>query len=168
MKVAIFRDVLPPHRGTSKSAGFDLFVPRFTPEYIKAFNSFNPDSQTQAFLEPSRKLICIHPNGRVYIPSGIRIEIPEGSALFVKNKGGTSWNARVTKIAELIDEDYQGEIFITLVNYSSFKTTLEENQKLIQLVRAPVFYDDIKIVPVDQLFQNKTERGEGSMGSTGK
>jgi dUTP pyrophosphatase len=167
MKMALIRDTLPPHRGTGKSAGIDLFVPKITQQYITAFNIENTSPERNAFIDPVRKMICIHPGGKVHIPTGVKMEIPEGSAVVVMNKGGTSWVDRVTKIAELVDQDYQGEIFITLVNYSNDKTTLQENQKLIQLVRVPVFYDEIEIVPVDQIHLQKTERGSGAMGSTG-
>lgn len=167
MRMTLIRDVLPPHRGTPRSAGFDLFVPKLTEQYIRAFGIENGSPQYNAFIDPVRKMICIHPGGRVHIPTGVMAEIPEGSALVVMNKGGTSWRDRVTKIAELVDQDYQGEIFITMYNYSSEKTTLQENQKLVQLVRIPVYYDKIVMVPREELYKVKSERGEGAMGSTG-
>jgi dUTP pyrophosphatase len=168
MKIAIMREVTPPTRGTSKSAGFDLYVPKFTDTYIRVFNTYNPDAQSQCMIDPPNKNIIIRPNGRLYLPTGIKVEVPEGSALFVKNKGGASWEMRLTKIAEVVDEDYQGEIFITLNNYSAYPTILTEGKKFIQLVRLPVFYDEIEIVPEDQLHLIRTERGDGAMGSTGK
>ena len=168
MKMALIRETFAPRRGTGKSAGIDIFVPKITPQYIMAFNIENRSAEKNAFIDPVRKMICIHPGGRVFIPTGVKVEIPEGYALVVMNKGGTSWTDRVTKIAELIDQDYSGEIFITMMNYSGEKTTLQENQKLVQLVLVPVFYDEIELVPVEQLHLVKTERGEGAMGSTGK
>lgn len=168
MRVSLIREVLPPTRGTKGSAGLDLHIPKFTDSYVKAFNIENSSPEYNSFIDPTRKLICIHPHGRVKVPMGIKLEIPKESAVFVKNKGGASWNDRVTKVAQVIDSDYQGEIFVTLINYSNFKTTLQENQKLVQLVRVPVFYDEIEVVPAEQLYVVKSERGEGAMGSTGK
>jgi dUTP pyrophosphatase len=167
MKMSVMRDTTIPTRGTSKSAGIDIYVPKFTDNFIRAFDQYNPDPQTQCFIDRQRKLICIFPHGRAYIPTGIRCKVPEGSALVVMNKGGTSWKDRVTKVAELVDEDYQGEIFITLVNYSEYKTTLMESQKLVQLVRVPVFYDIVEMVKDEEIFSEVSERGAGAMGSTG-
>jgi len=167
MKMSLIRETTTPTRGTKNSAGLDIYIPKFTNDYIRAFNSYNPDAQSQCFIEPSRKLICIHPHGRVHIATGIKVKVPEGSALFVKNKGGISWRDRMTKLAEVVDEDYQGEIFVTMINYSDYKTTLMENQKLVQLVRCPVFYDSIELVKPEEIHVIQTERGAGAMGSTG-
>jgi dUTP pyrophosphatase len=168
MKICLVRDVTAPTRGTAKSAGIDLYIPKINDSFIRDFNQRNGSPQHMAFIDGSRKQVCIHPNGQVFIPTGIMVDVPEGYALFVKNKGGVSWGDRVTKVAEVIDEDFQGEVFISMANYTSFKTTLQEGQKFIQLVLMPVFYDKIEIVKPEEIHLLQTERGAGAMGSSGK
>ena len=87
--------------------------------------------------------------------------------LLVCNKGGASWDLRITKLAEVVDETYQGQIFISLTNYTNFKFTLYPGQKFIQLVCVPVLYPEIEIVPESEIHLVPTQRGTGMMGSTG-
>ena len=51
-------------------------------------------------------------------------------------------------------------------NYSDLATIILPEQKLTQVVRVPVFYDEIKIVKESEIFNTITERGIGALGST--
>ena len=66
MKISKIRDVKTPVRGTEKSAGIDFFVP-------KDFN------KTRLF-----------PGESVFIPSGIKVNVPTGHALIAFNKSGVA------------------------------------------------------------------------------
>lgn len=140
MKIQKVRDVKTPSRGTSRSAGIDFFVPNDIEDII------------------------LKPLHDVLIPTGIRAKIPTGFALVAKNKSGVSVNQKLVKGAELVDEDYTGEIHIHVFNASSYVQTIKAGQKLMQFVLLPVFYDDIEVV--DDL-NHETERGSGGFGSTG-
>jgi dUTPase len=183
LKFALTRGVHEPTRGTSKSAGIDLYIPTLDEAYEKDFLKFNPDHQ-QAYIDrgivyegvPTYVTsIVIWPHCAAFIPTGLKVFIPEqifengieGTALIVRDKGGVSLKNRVTKLAGLIDEDFQGEMFITMLNYSNKPAKLEEGKKFIQIIRVPVYYDRFKIVPEADLYSEVTARGEGMMGSTG-
>lgn len=183
LKFALIRDVHEPTRGTPKSAGIDLYIPVLDEAYEKDFVGYNPDHQ-QAYIDrgivyegiPTYVTsIVIWPHCAAFIPTGLkssitRLELDDpakGSALIVRDKGGVSLKNKVTKTAGLIDEDFQGEIFITMLNYSNKPIKLEEGKKFIQVIRVPVYYDKFKIVPEAELYSETTERGEGMMGSTG-
>ena len=70
--------------------------------------------------------------------------------------------------AKIVDEDYQGEIHIHLVNVGDEYVTIKPGTKIAQFILVPVDYDDISVVPRNQLFSEESERGEGGFGSTDK
>jgi dUTP pyrophosphatase len=165
-----------PTRGTSKSDGLDLYVPDIDLEgdeqdyhsFIRDFqyhNGMNHNVLTR--LIPEYKCIIIAPHERVFIPLGIRIKVPVGSALLVLNKSGVSYKQCMARLSCLIDEDYQGEIISTLFNYSNNIIKVQLGQKIAQIIRIPAYYDGIEEVPNNELFLEESERNSGKMGSTG-
>ena len=154
------RDVKSPTRGTNKAAGIDFYIP----------NDFKP--------------IGLWPGDDVLIPSGIKAEIPEGYMLMGANKSGVSTSAtaclhagRTPKPgafessviigASIVDEDFQGEIFLQLINVGRSQIVLKPGMKIEQLVLVPVRYDEPVEVPEEELFKRESERGSGALGSTG-
>ena len=155
------RDVRSPERGTAKSAGIDFFVPNDFPE------------------------TAVGPHSDVLIPSGIKASVPEGHMFVAKNKSGvvTSYDACVQAGrkpkkgaylcslvvgANVVDEDYQGEIHIHLINTGTVPVIIKPGTKIVQFVLVPVTYCDVEEVPEEQLFIEATERGDGGFGSTNK
>lgn len=159
LKFSKVRDVKSPERGTAKSAGIDFFVP----------NSFFP---TQ--LEPHEDLL---------IPTGIRASIPEGFMLLGADKSGVSTSkqaavdagrnpAKISFIsptiigAKIIDEDFQGELHIHIINLGKFPIYIKPGMKIAQFILVPVDYCELMEVPDDQLFTETSARGSGCFGST--
>lgn len=139
------RDVKSPERGTVKSAGIDFFIPEdFVTRHIG-----------------SGENICI--------PSGIKMDVPEGFVMIFFNKSGVAAKLGLDVGACVIDEDYQGEIHLDLHNISPWPVTIIPGQKIIQGVfirqeHLPL----MEIETVDELFPTETARGEGGFGSTGE
>ena len=143
MKVTRVKDVKLPTRGTPQSAGIDFFVP----------NSFKTKS--------------LGPGHKAFIPSGIKADVPPGHALIAFNKSGVALKKNLFVGACVVDEDYQGELHLHVVNVGSEAVKIEPGEKLVQLVLVPVFYDTIEEVKQEELFSTTTERGSGGFGSTG-
>lgn len=166
------RNVKTPNRGTVKSAGIDFFVPVFDDKFIADLKEKNPDISNirggsyQVVILSDK--ILIGPGQRILIPSGIKMNIPPGRALMAKNKSGVGSKKGLDKLAELVDEDYQGEIHINVVNTSNEIVEITPNEKLIQFVEVSVFYSTPNEVPINELFPEITERGDGGFGSTNK
>lgn len=159
MKYCKIRDVKSPERGTPGSAGIDFFVP----------NDFAPT--------------CIWPQHDLLIPSGIKVDIPHGFMLLGVDKSGIatsfdacckagrapkkeSFNSSLIIGAKLIDEDYQGEIHIHVINVGKETVCIRPGMKIAQFVLIPVAYEDLKETTEFLLFNEKTNRGEGGFGST--
>lgn len=141
MKVQKLRNVKTPIRSTSASAGIDFYVPE--------------DFETQV----------LKPGESVLIPSGIKAQVPRGYALIAFNKSGVATKQGLQVGACIIDEDYEGEIHLHMVNISNKEQTVATGQKLVQFVLIPVCYFDIE--EVDEIQNRNTERGAGGFGSTG-
>ena len=93
----------------------------------------------------------------IELPIGIEAQVRPRSGLAAK-KGVTVLNAPGT-----IDADYRGEIGVILVNLSNKNFTVENGERIAQLVIAK--HERVSWQEVDVL--DKTERGAGGFGSTG-
>lgn len=144
---------LPPKRGTKNSSGMDVFIPR---GYEELFNSFSTYfNETCCWIGAGQSIL---------IPLNLKIKIPEGFDIEVKNKSGISTKMKLIKGAELIDNDYRGNIMIHLFNIGNEPIKLTDEMKIAQLVIRPVLISDWEEVDHIDVF---TERGEGGFGSTG-
>jgi dUTP pyrophosphatase len=141
MKVKLVKKVKAPSRGTSVSAGLDFFVP----------DDF--------------KATKVWPGKAVLIPSGVKAQVPEGYALVAFNKSGIATKEGLVVGACVVDEDYEGEIHIHMINVGDKVVDIIPGQKLVQFVLLPVNYQNVEIV--NELPKRQSERGEGGFGSTG-
>ena len=141
MKIQKLRNVKTPNRGTEASAGIDFYVPEdFETTILKSGES-------------------------VLIPSGIKAQVPRGYALIAFNKSGVSVKQGLSVGACVVDEDYEGEIHLHMINTSSTIQTISTGQKLVQFILLPVSYAEVQ--EVTELKPRNTQRGAGGFGSTG-
>lgn len=107
----------------------------------------------------------IPPGGRVLVPTGIAVAIPDGYAGFVLPRSGNAVKHGVTVINApgLIDSGYRGELKVGLINHGDTSFSISVGDRIAQLVvlgvASPVF------VEVEEL--DETSRGSGGFGSTG-
>lgn len=149
MKFTKVRDVKSPTRGTSMSAGLDFYVPNDVETY-------------------GEKAIRLPPGDSILIPSGIHVNIPKGYALIAMNKSGVATRKGLVVGACVIDEDYQGEVHLHVINSSRTISLIEPGEKLVQMLLVPVSYAlPTEIESLSDLYSSETERGSGGFGSTG-
>jgi len=115
-----------------------------------------------AVIEP----VELAPEGRMLVPTGFALELPEGYEAQVRPRSGLALKHYVTLLNTpgTIDADYRGEVMVLLINHGSEKLTIRRGDRIAQLVIAPVSH--VEIVAVETL--GATERGPGGFGSTGK
>ena len=119
----------------------------------------------RAFLEAD---LPIPPLGRARIPTGLRIEIPEGYEGQVRPRSGLAIKFGITVLNApgTIDSDYRGDVDIILVNLGAEAFVVKNGDRIAQLVIAPVLSGaDLAIVETGEL--SVTARGGGGFGSTG-
>lgn len=103
-------------------------------------------------------------NNSAVVDTGVHIAIPYGYVGFLKAKSGL--NVIHDIVGEgVVDAYYTGSIKVKLYNNNLFKDKhFKRGEKIIQLVVLPVELPEL--VVVDEF--EKTERGTGGFGSTGK
>lgn len=165
------RDVKSPTRGTSVAAGIDFYVPKFNNQFIEDLSKKNPNissilpgSYTYFILEDK---ILLGAHERMLIPSGLKIKGHPNVALNTHNKSGVASKKGLDRLAEVVDEDYEGEIHISIVNTSNHIVEICEDEKLVQSLEVHVDYSMPVEIPIEQLFiGSQSERKEGGFGST--
>ena len=110
--------------------------------------------------------ITLEPLERKVVGTGIKIAIPEGYEAQVRPRSGLSAKHGITVLNSpgTIDADYRGEIGIILINLSSESYTLNPGERIAQLVFSKV--EQVNWIIESDL--DKTSRGQGGFGSTGK
>ena len=100
------------------------------------------------------------------INTGIYISLPKGYEAQIRSRSGLSAknNIIVLNSPGTIDADYRGEIKIILSNLSLNPFSVKKGDRIAQMIIAP--YERIGWKDVDTL--DKTKRGSGGLGSTGK
>tara|TARA_R110002012_G_scaffold283090_2_gene473125 strand:- start:73684 stop:74118 length:435 start_codon:yes stop_codon:yes gene_type:complete len=129
-----------PHYETIASAGMDL----------------------RANLSESRVL---KPLERSIVGTGLFIELPVGIEAQVRPRSGLAAKKGITVLNApgTVDADYRGEIGVILVNLSNEDFTIENGERIAQLVIAK--HERAEWMTVDEL--SETDRGAGGFGSTG-
>lgn len=110
--------------------------------------------------------IVIAPHETVLVHTGVAMEIPTGYVGLVFARSGLATKralAPANKVG-VIDSDYRGEIMVALHNHGSEPKTVENGERIAQLVLVPYISADFN--EVDEL--SDTVRGEGGFGSTGR
>ena len=130
-----------PHYGTEAAAGVDLRA-----------------NITEA--------ITLKPLERTLIKTGLFIELPIGYEAQVRPRSGLAYKHGLTVLNTpgTIDADYRGEIGVILVNLSNEDFTIENGERVAQMVIAQ--HEQAEWNLVEEL--SDTKRGAGGFGSTGK
>lgn len=142
MKVSIInrsRHALPAY-ATALSAGMDLRA--------------NIDSP-----------ITLRPLERSLVPTGIYIALPPGHEAQIRPRSGLATKHGITVINSpgTVDADYRGELRVSLVNLSNEPFTIEDGERIAQMIVAR--HETVEWTEVETL--DETERGAGGWGSTG-
>ncbi len=129
-----------PHYETIASAGMDLRA---------------------NIMEP----ITLKPLERTIVKTGLFIELPIGIEAQVRPRSGLAAKKGITVLNApgTIDADYRGEIGVILVNLSNEDFTIQNGERIAQLVIAK--HERAKWEEVVEL--SETSRGAGGFGSTG-
>ena len=129
-----------PVYATSGSAGIDLYAP------------LQEDS------------ITLESNAIHFINTGIAVSIPKGYVGLITPRSGLGTKGLVLgNLTGVIDSDYRGEIILQLWNRSDTTITINNLDRVAQMLIVPVVQPIIKVV--DEL--DATERGDKGFGSTG-
>ncbi|MDD3431371.1 MAG: dUTP diphosphatase [Bacteroidales bacterium] len=110
--------------------------------------------------------VCIKPFERKLIPTGLFIELPAGYEAQIRPRSGLALKKglSVLNTPGTIDADYRGEIGVILINLSQEEVSVEDGERICQMVIAShcqAAWQEVDILEA-------TERGAGGFGHTGK
>lgn len=109
--------------------------------------------------------IILNPLERAIIKTGLFMSLPRGLEAQVRPRSGLAAKKGITVLNSpgTIDADYRGEVGVILINLSQDCFTVNNGDRIAQLVIAR--HEQIKWSEVTVL--DETDRGEGGFGSTG-
>ena len=109
--------------------------------------------------------VTLQPLERKLIPTGISIALPQGYECQLRPRSGMALKRGLTLLNTpgTIDADYRGEIGVIVVNLSNEPQTIENGERLCQMVVAR--HETVAWEAVDTL--DSTQRGAGGFGHTG-
>ena len=109
--------------------------------------------------------IVLNPFERAIIKTGLFMSLPMGLEAQVRPRSGLAAKKGITVLNSpgTIDADYRGEVGVILINLSRDCFTVNNGDRIAQLVIAR--HEQIKWKEVTVL--DETDRGEGGFGSTG-
>lgn len=109
--------------------------------------------------------ITLKPLERTIVKTGLFIELPIGFEAQVRPRSGLAAKKGISVLNApgTVDADYRGEIGVILVNLSNEDFTIENGERVAQLIIAK--HERAEWIKVETL--SETSRGEGGFGSTG-
>lgn len=109
--------------------------------------------------------VTLHPLEHGLIPTGLFIALPEGYEAQIRPRSGLAAKSGITVLNApgTIDADYRGEICVILVNLSGNDFTINDGERIAQMVIAK--HEQATWEETSQL--DNTERGAGGFGHTG-
>lgn len=115
---------------------------------------------------PDRTSLTLAPGARALVPTGLRLEIPQGYEVQVRPRSGLALKHGITlpNSPGTIDSDYRGPLGVIVMNAGEADFTIAHGDRIAQMVLAPVLQAQFTLV--DTL--SESERGSGGFGSTGR
>lgn len=115
---------------------------------------------------PDRGMIGLEPGARMLVPTGLRIEIPQGYEVQIRPRSGLALKYGITlpNAPGTIDSDYRGPLGVIVMNAGHETFEIAHGDRIAQMVVAPVVQARFDLVRS----LGETQRGAGGFGSTGR
>jgi dUTP pyrophosphatase len=154
MNIKVFR-IRPsaklPSRAHQSDAGMDIY---YCPDEDKKLY----DSEEEYHIPPRESRL---------LSTGIKVEVPYGHMLEIKNKSGIASKRQLLVGACVVDPGYNGELYVNLHNVGHETQVIRSGEKMAQAVLVPVLHCGVEEVETDQFLNLGSARANGAFGSTG-
>ena len=109
--------------------------------------------------------VVLGPLERALIPTGLYMQLPKGYECQIRPRSGLAIKHGISLVNTpgTVDSDYRGEIGVILVNLSNEPFTVNDGERVCQMVITS--YTRVDGEPVERI--DETERGDGAFGHTG-
>ena len=108
----------------------------------------------------------LDPMLRAVVPTGLRIEVPDGFEVQIRPRSGLALKHGISlpNTPGTIDSDYRGPLGVLLINYGREPFLIRHGDRIAQMIVAPVVRARFSVVEA----LGETARGSGGFGSTGQ
>lgn len=153
-------DVIVPERAHETDSGLDVYA-----NNVKKILKQHQIDGEYIEIEKLYFPLTLKPNERALIGTGIACTVGNGFEIQVRPRSGLALKHGITVLNSpgTIDESYTGEICVILINHSNKVYEINKDDRIAQLVVAPVVLCDVEVV--ESL--KDTQRSSGGFGSTG-
>ena len=143
-------------------AGADTSLP--LPSYETA-GAAGADLRANLPLASRAEGLMLEPMDRCIVPTGLRVEIPDGFEAQIRPRSGLAFKHGLTLVNTpgTIDSDYRGPLGVLMVNLGAEAYVIGHGDRIAQMIVAPVV--QVRFELAEALDQ--TARGAGGFGSTG-
>ena len=109
--------------------------------------------------------LTLQPLQRILMGTGLYLELSKGFEAQIRPRSGLALKHGITVLNTpgTIDADYRGEVKVLLINLSHQEFTIEDGERIAQMVVA----SHERVIWVNAVELSDTQRGEGGYGSTG-
>jgi dUTP pyrophosphatase len=139
-------DVRTPSYGTGGSAGIDFYIP-------------------EGWIDEEPSRLEVLPNADIVIPSGFKVKMPKGTCLVGFNKSGIALRGLIVG-ACVVDEDYEGEFMLHLINPSSDPIIINPIKRIAQFILLKYERPEIVVGEITDRETYDGNRGCNGFGST--
>ena len=143
---------------------------------VKVFNGGNSQNFTRRYGDAGYDIypysttdekIIINPQETILIPTSIKTIFSPDYVAILKERGSMGAKGLGLR-AGVIDSSYRGEWFVAITNHNNEPATIPMDKAICQVVFERVNELNIISVSEDEITKDKTERGDGRLGSSGK
>lgn len=130
------------------------------PEYAKKGDS---GMDVRACIDSD---ITLAPLERRLIPTGIKVDLPEGYEIQVRPRSGMTlrYGLTVLNTPGTVDSGFTGEIGVIMINLSNEPQTIKPGERIAQIVCVKVEMMEWE----ERTITKETERGSSGYGDSGK
>lgn len=128
--------------------------------------SAGADIRANLLPEDRESGFTLDPMHRAVVPTGLRVEIPQGFEMQIRPRSGLALKHGITlpNTPGTIDSDYRGPLGVALINLGAEPCVIHHGDRIAQMIVAPVIQVQFQVVET----LSDTARGAGGFGSTGK
>lgn len=128
--------------------------------------SAGADIRANLLPEDRESGFTLDPMHRAVVPTGLRVEIPQGFEMQIRPRSGLALKHGITlpNTPGTIDSDYRGPLGVALINLGAEPYVIHHGDRIAQMIIAPVIQVQFQVVEA----LSDTARGAGGFGSTGK
>ncbi len=141
----------------------DVLVVTEDAEFLPVYSSsLAAGADVKAFIEQD---VVIEPGASALIPTGLKLQIPQGYEVQVRPRSGLALKHQVTVLNTpgTVDADYRGDVGVILINHGKNPFIVSRGMRVAQFVLAKVEQANFSLA--SQL--STTLRGVGGFGHTG-